>query len=339
MTKIVFDVNRSLKECPPDYYPDGVRFIKRIVKRRDTINSDPTLQARANVYELDNQASIKGSYVTHGFLYTERPQVISLGSVKGLEHDLVDGFNRDTVQDDLGWETAIYDVVEFDTPLRKRSYKYVANHEYAPSASNTDKDLLKGLELAVKFGELDRKDNKGITDYILVVAADKTKEYRKDLFKKFRKRVSEHATMRPLDTKKANELDAELEIPHQGAKNPYDKIGYVLKKFSPGNWWNGMEHLTKDKTQHKEVLIYGFIESPAPNTLKADREEFVKNFNRMKLGVEKCLGHYGAELNGNFPFKFIGFLPQDITETPKHEGGKKEIGIVDVDGDPVSKNY
>lgn len=339
MTKIIYDVEKSLKECPPNFYPPQVKFKKRIVVRRSLVDWDEGLQYRANVYETDNQAEIRGSYETFGFITTERPQCVTASTHSSFEYEGVCGFNRNAAQVTLGWETAIYDVLEFDSPIVKRAYGYQSNHIKAPRSANTDKDLLKGILKAVEERELDRTDDKAIKHFIEKIAEDKTREYRKLLFKKFRSNVSPHSTMRPLCSLKANELAEELKIPNHGLKNNFDQIGYVLKKFTPGNWWNGMEHLTKEGSQHKEVLVFGFVEDPAPNTLKAKRVSFKNNFNYVKAGVEKCLGFYDTSLNGNFPFRLVGFLPQDLTKTPERGGNIKESGIVDVDGKPVLKIY
>ena len=339
MTKIVFDVNKSLEDCPPSFYPKGVHHKKRIVINRSKINCDRTLQSREDIYELENQSLIRQSYETFGFITENPPQCITESPLDGFEYDLICGFNRNAAQDSLGWETAIYDVLEFDTPLIKRAYCYQSNHIPAPRAANTQVDLLKGLDEAVKASELDRADDTAIKNFIELIAGDKPDPFRKILFKKFRARVSPHKTMQPLDSTKANELAEQLQIPHRGLKNNYGKIGFVVKKFHPFDWWNGMEYITNPNTDYNEVLVYGYVEAPDPSRLKAQRVKVLKSFEYVRNGVSKCLGHYGTELNGNFPFKFIGFLPQDMTPLPLLQGREKEIGLVDVDGDPVSKNY
>ena len=70
-TSIKFDVQRSLKESPPNY-PKGVNFKRRIVTNRN--NLIRKFQPRNLQLQISNVTPIVNSYNINGVLYNEPPK-------------------------------------------------------------------------------------------------------------------------------------------------------------------------------------------------------------------------------------------------------------------------
>ena len=111
-----FNKERSLELSPPNY-PKGVRWIKRIVVRRDNIDWSVQYQPKAGIYDKKNVAKLRISYAEHGFLENEPVQIVTPSVTSAKEFEGIGGFQRNSAQDGLGWLFTIVDVVEFDSAL------------------------------------------------------------------------------------------------------------------------------------------------------------------------------------------------------------------------------
>jgi len=151
-----FNKERSLELFPPNY-PKGVRWVKRIIIRRDSVDWSMKYQPKAGIYDKKNVAKLRLSYAEHGFLYDEPLQIVTPSTTSEKEFEGVGGFQRNSAQDILEWEFIIVDVVEFDSALERRIFSFETNHIFAPRFGNTKVDIAIGLEEAIKAGEVDQK--------------------------------------------------------------------------------------------------------------------------------------------------------------------------------------
>ncbi len=351
-TNVFLDVDRSLEMCPPDYYPEGVVFEKRIRMRRDKINWAAILQYRQNINELGNVSRIKTSFTIGGYNYECRPQVVCEPNIfeDTYEVDGHQGFNRNAAQSDLNWTHTIVDKIKFvdvddwygDGPMSaeqvKLEYGYISNHNYSPSADNTKTDIIKGVKTAIDKKLFSRADDDKIKGCINRIAKDKSQKDKDSIFKTFRDKVSPFATMHPLDGYTADKLAKQLGLPYGGTKNENTtKLGYCRAKGSLPSFLVLAAKLSIENN-NTTVFCYGFIKSPNPTTLQSSRISYLEEFNNNTELYYKILAQ-GAGISldearflDNCPYVFGGFLPQDITTLS--DGHYKEEGLVDQFGNP-----
>jgi hypothetical protein len=333
-----FDIERSLRENPPSY-PDGVNFKKRIVTNRENLTRNK--QARLLLTRPENVAKIRQSYEVNGFLYDQPVQVVEDNKKDSRKKDILGGYNRDAAQEELNWETTIVDVVEFDSPRARREFIYIDNHILNPRTGNTRDDILKGLSDGIAEGSIDISDDADIKSFISVAAGDMTEEQQENIFNSFRKEHSPFQSMRPFIARTAAAWLKENGYQHQGVKNRnVDGIAYARPTgFSKGAFWDGLE-LSRKKSvdRYTSVTIYGYIESPKPSQLQADRKAWLKEFSKMNSKVKEICQYAMTldtqEVNEKVisVFKFGGFLPQNIGLNS--HGQVEETGLVDEFGNP-----
>ena len=338
MPMILLDVERSLKESPPNY-PKGVNFKKRIVTNRNNLIRD--YQPRNLKKVLDNIMNIKKSYEIE-FLYSEPVKVGELNENDKKKTNLLSGYNRDKAEKKLSWGSTLIDIVEFDSPLRRRQFIYEENIVKAPRSGNTKADLAKGAKDAIVAEEIDNTDA-AILDFLDVVAADKNERDKKAILKKTRALISPYKNMTPYDGPSANEKAAELGIPYGGLKNKNANgvIGYVIAGGNSKSVFSDATDLARKHGvgRYARIEIYGYIDNPEPSTLQGNRKEFLENFKwfERKL-IENISYSTGISLDNKIwkdfksPFVFCGSLPQsgEVNEF----GNLVETGLVDEYGNP-----
>ena len=331
-----FNKERSLELSPPNY-PKGVRLIKRIIVRRNSIDWSVRYQPKAGIYDRKNVAKLRLSYSEHGFLYDEPVQVVTPSTTSDKEFEGIGGFQRNSAQHGLGWEFTIVDVVEFDSALERRIFSYETNHIFAPRIGNTKIDIAKGLEEAIKAGEVDQTEDDEVRYFINRTAADLSESERKTLFTNARKKFGKFVNLKPLDGNLANGLAKTLGLQYSGVRNKnVDGIAYVKEHGdSKTLYFDGLK--ISLKYGGKKVTVYGYVADPTPEKLAGDRAAWLEKFNNL------IDFHYqvGSQTSGNdiattrlsawCPFVFGGFLPQDITPVGS-DNTPKETGLVDENG-------
>ena len=358
-----FDVQKSLEMCKPNYYPEGVVFVKRILIKRSKVNWSMVQQYRANINDLQNRKAIADSLKTFGYIYTSRPQVVYASPVNDSMHEFYghSGFNRDGAMEDIGSDYTIVDVVKFvpvtldDGTIKsaeqvKLEYGYMTNHNFTPSAGNVDNDLIRGLRIAV-LGDpknnvnpiIDRADSKKLKAYLDIIAADKTPQYRTKIYNRFRREHGCFENMRPLSGPIASKWLKVNGYPYQGdggKKTASLGLGYAVSdSVSKTFFWNSLK--LSRQYDNSQVMCYGFISDPNPKTLVADRKTLYKDYCEMIDFYHEIVSfESGVPLdeivkNSNCPFTFGGFIPQNIT--PQEGGAPKENDIVDVNGKHLPK--
>jgi hypothetical protein len=352
--KIAFDLAKSLNECPPTFSKTkGVKHINRLILNRDKVEFGKTSQTyRVDVNLDDNISNLKQSYSANGFIYTQKPQVVRKSDKNPKFYTGVSGHNRDEAQESLEWETAIYDIVEFDTPLDELKFAYEDN-QHPPAAGTKPKDILKGLTKA--SGKMvNLKDDKTLTKLIAILAADKSLSKQKTIFDNFREDNSKYDSIKPYGGESANIKAMELEAPVKGDKN-YDDVlidgkvkykgvnryGYVKE---PGGYktllFDGLR-LWHNEGCSDDINVTGYVKDPTPTNLFEKRSLWMKEFKKMEdFTYDMCSNMTGMSVadiksKGKFPFKFNGFLPQNLSPDITNGGNPVETDIVDIKGKSI----
>ena len=337
MTSIMFDVERSLNESPPDY-PEGVIWKKRIVTNRK--NLVRKFQPRNLTLQISNIAPIRISYEINGVLYNEPVKATEVNEKDSKKLNLLAGYTRDAAEEELSWDATMVDVLEFETPRIRREFKYTSNIIQNPKTGNTNPDIAKGVVDGINEGSI-TNDDVDILTFLDVVAADKSEKQKEAILKLARKLKSPYANMVPFDGPRANAKLKELDYQYAGQKNKdVQGIAYARPTgYSKGVFWDSLELAKKyGGTTFAPVTIYGYIENPKPSELEADRKAWLEEFKKMKDKMV-AIGAYGMNMNigevrdkMKSPFVFGGFLPQDIT--PNSSGKLREEDLVDEYGNP-----
>lgn len=336
-TSIMFDVERSLRESPPNY-PKGITFKKRIITNRNNIIRQ--FQPRNLTLQIDNVAPIRISYEVNGILYDQPVKATEVNSKDSKKLNLLAGYTRDAAEEVLGWDATMVDVLEFDTPRTRREFMYTTNIVKNPRTGNTNPDLAKGVVDAIDNKEVDN-DDVDMRSFIDVIAADKSEKQKKAILKLARKLKSPYANMKPYDGPGANSRLKELGYQYGGQSNKdVEGIAYARPTgYSKGVFWDALEIAKKyGGTTFAPVTIYGYIEHPKPSELEADRKSWLKDFKKMEekmidvvsYGMDMSIGDARKDLK--CPFVFGGFLPQDITTNSSNK--IREIDLVDEFGNP-----
>ena len=340
---IDLDLERSIKECPPQNPPGG-RQIKRIRCRRDLATWPEAQPYRVDVNNQAHVRNLENSYTINHMIYTEPPQVVVVDPDNPKRFIGIIGYQRNKAQENLGWDMAIYDVVEYDTPLAQLEHGFTSNTILTPSAASTIEDIAKGAWLAVER-KLIPNENKDIKAYINRVASDKTSSQKRNIFKKVRNKKSAHDSMRPLDGKSANELAAELEIPYGGdSEESYDLTGQYGFIKEPGGFKTVMHDGLRLWLEYDEpIYVTGYITHPNPATIKSRRITWEKEIVRLNEMIYKISAKVtGMDLDkvkelGNSPFVSNGFLPQIISPDVTKGGAHQETSRVNKDGKSLDK--
>ena len=340
--KINFDVDKSLKLSPPSY-PNGVKFTKRVVLNRNKVKFNKQIQTyRVEVNLTQHINELKDSYVVNGFLHNQKPQVIKVDPTSSKFYIGVSGHNRDQAQEELEWETAIYDIVEFDSPLDELKFAYIDN-QHTPAASSKYDDIVKGLSKAHDSGFTDLTDDNNLKNLISIIAADYTQSQQKTIFTKYRDTKSKYESIQPYDGVKANEKALELGQPIQGdgAYEDVEEYGFVKE---PGGYktllHDGLK-LWLEEDANIPIKVTGYVKNPTPENLETKRNNWIQELDRMKNFIYNvCSALTGIPKEqidqSKYPFVFNGFLPQRISPDIQNGGKPIEEGLVDAKGNPWS---
>tara|TARA_B100001175_G_C19428110_1_gene599721 strand:+ start:133 stop:1185 length:1053 start_codon:yes stop_codon:yes gene_type:complete len=348
--KLELDLARSLELCPPEkiYSKNkGVKFIKRVVLNRNKVKFNKQFQTyRVEVNLRQNITDLKKSYSVFGFLHDKPPQVISVSKTNSKFYDGDVGHNRDEAQEENGIETAIYDIVDYTSPLAKLEFAYQSNH-HAPAAGSKDEDILKGLSKAHDSGWTNLKDDKELKKLISVIAGDTEEKDRIRIFKKYRATKSKYDSIQPYDGTSANAKAETLGLPIKGdysyeqEDNDVSEYGYVK---DPGGYKTLLHDGLKTwlaNDANIEINVTGYVHNPTPENLKDKRVSYINELVSMKnFLINVCHEMTGVEKNeikklNKYPFKFKGFLPQNITPDVTNGGLAVEGGLVDENGKTI----
>jgi len=332
------DIEKSLKQSPPSY-PTGVIFIKRIRVKRDRCTWPETQEFRVQGKNIDNISSLKNSYLVNGLLYDEPVQVVEVDPNNKDRFIGIAGYHRNAAQEKIGWDVAIYDVVEFKTPRDRLSFGYTSNH-HRPAQSTDKYDIFKGIKTAIDSDFI--SDNKAdILNLLDIIAADKTLTQRESFYTSYRKEHSMFENLESFGSIKANEKAEELQIPHLGKKGEPETGDYGYIKAPGGHYnviYDGCKLWLEDG---RDIYVTGYITNPNPVKLKERRKtekENIINLSEFLYKVASKLTDVPVEeirAKGKSPFKYNGFLPQVISADPTNGGLPVEIGKVDFDGTPM----
>ena len=358
MTKIMFDVNRSLAECPPEIYYSqlgvdgeplfpGIHHKKRIVlnRNRETgrVIFRPEDQIREEDAGEDRVAVVEGSYSNLGFLYNKIPQAVIVDPNNPKRFLGVVGFGRDEAQENLGWESAIYDVIEYDKPIDLESFKANSNddEDHVPAFPNTKATLIKSVVNAI-----DKKvitdDDDAILAYLKRIARSKPKWHEPILTTIRKEHISRWPTMKALSTARAKKEAIRLNLPFEGNKNKKNSsLGYARKFTSLKNFfWDGMT--VSVKYGLRKVYLSTWVDEPNPQSLPTDRKKIKEEFDKMEGRFNIWVSHYldmpiekvREKREGRFPLIFNGFFAQDEEKQTDDGGVPKEVDLVTENGKP-----
>jgi len=357
MTKILFDIDRSKKECPPDVYYkqlgtdgkplfEGIHCKHRLVLNCSSVTYPAVGQIRPQDAGEDRVETLTGSYKNVGLIYSKIPQAVIQDPDDPKRFIGVVGFGRDEAQKRLGWETAIYDVIEYDKPIDLEAFKVNSNDDddHVPAFTNTKATLIKSVINAI--GKVIKDDDDAILEYLKRIARSKS-HWHKSILSTIRKEhISRWPTMTAFSTARAKEEAVRLGLPYEGDKNKKTtSLGYVRKFTSLKSFfWDGF--ITSIKHNFANVYFSTWVDEPNPKSLPIERKKIKEVFESMEEMLNTWVSHYldmpidevREKSKGRFPLIFNGFTAQDkepLTSNGLKDGGvAKEVDLVDVDGKP-----
>jgi hypothetical protein len=354
MTKIMFDVNKSLAECPPEIYYSqlgtdgeplfpGIRFVKRIVLNRNLVSYRMEDQIRGEDAGEDRTAAVQGSYSNLGFLNSKIPQAIIVDPNDSKRFLGKVGFGRDEAQENLNWETSIYDVIEYNKPIDLEAFTINSNDDldHVPAFPNTKTTILKSVINAIDK-KLVEDDDAAILVYLKRIARSKPQWHGTILSTIRKEHISRWPTMKAFSTARAKKESILLGLPYEGNKNKnITSLGYARKITSLKNFfWDGMT--LSEKYGWKKIYLSTWVDEPNPQSLSTDRKEIKENFDKMEDTFNIWISHYldmpitevRERGEGKFPLIFNGFFAQDKQKQANDGGVPKEVDLVDEDGNP-----
>ena len=334
--QILFDVNRSLKECKPKY-PKGVNHtIRKLIQLKDIVHSEKkgelngkkgaSLNIRVYNHLRANVLKLVDSFQNLGWVYAEPPLVVELG--EDGRYYLKAGFNRLEALTELEQTMVLVDVVTFDTPANEIMFMIQSNECHLPSQDNDDKDYVKALKKLVAQGSCTR-DN---TSYLKVRLKDmtptKSPAQRTAIFNKFRSSLSAFENVVDVDAKVANDILDENGFPSKGFVLDLQQIGFARPNGDFGTKIKQMIDLYD--TYLVPVQIYGYILNVDPSKIADQRSNWMDSFDRTMLWVTQHLNKKYHHI-----FEFRGFIGQITTADPLNVGLPLEDVVVNLDGSPV----
>ena len=344
--KQLFDIELSLKLSPPRY-PKGVRFVKRIVIQRSSVTYSTNHQVRQLNVDQKRIPEIRDSFLVRGWVHSEPVPTVKVDPNNKNRFLGRSGWHRDAAASAAGWDTMIYDVLEFDSPLDERIHMNSTNPAGLPYVPVTKQDLIKQVKEAVANKEIPNEDGE-IKKFISLIASHQTEEYHDNIFANFRKHISHSATLLVYRTQGSGEGTTReyaetFNLPFQGDAfyNKTHRLGYITSETTPKTVLFEAHKLHR---QYKglKVEIYAFIDKPIENPkLNEQRAIFKEKFERFIM--EDCLSiqFEMMQLGYNIPIEeirrvhpvvFMGFLHQDVSPNEHDSGNPLEYGIVDENG-------
>jgi hypothetical protein len=355
--KSLISVEESLKKCPPsEIYKKitGVKFKKRVLLKRGkdgVVNYDELNNPRVYYINVKDVPPIADSFIVNGYLYTEKPPTVKVDPKDPEKFVGLSGWHRDAAADQAGWDTMIYDVLEFDSPLSERIWTGGKSQDHRrPFVKVTLDDIAKQVLEAISKKEIPNEDSK-IKWLISQMASDKTSNSQTRIFKIVRSHVSNSTTVVNYSTKggisSTEEFAKKYNIPYAGDAGWENtkRLGYITGSKTPKTSLYDAKKLSKEY-KGQEVEIYAWIqENPKTGVaLHNQREAWKKKFDEFILedcifirNLAKLCGYEISldDLVKNHPIKFKGFLAQDKTPDPFNGGNPMEIGVVGITGKPV----
>jgi len=354
MTKIMFDVNKSFAECPPDiYYKQlgtdgkplfyGIHHKKRIVLNRSLVTFRKKDQIREADAGEDRVDVVQASYTNVGFLYSKIPQSVIVDPNDPTRFIGVVGFGRNEAQKNLRWETAIYDVIEYDKPIDLEAFKICSNDDldHVPAFPNTKATILRSVVNAI-VNKVIKDDDDAILNYLKRIARSKPNWHKSILSTLRKEHISRWPTMTALSTSRAKEEAVRLGLPYEGDKNKKTtSLGYARKFTTLKNFfWDGFT--TSKEHGFSKVYLTTWVDEPNPKSLPTDRKKIKENFDKMENMFNIWVSNYldmpidkvREKAEGRFPLVFNGFFAQDKEKQTDNGGVPKEIDLVDEDGKP-----
>lgn len=346
--KPYFNVDQSLKLAPPRNQA-GVKFVKRIVIRRDAVTYPDYEQTRVHAVKQPNIVQIRNSLEVNGWIHTQQPPFGYEDPNNKDRYIGISGFNRNAAMSQLEWETMIFDVYAFESPLAKRIAKTKANQHSTPFSVNTNQDLVKQVLLAIKEKEID-SDEKSIRDMIEEIASDKVPKERKSIFESVIMQRGGSDTIRTYHTAKGEystqEVALKLGLPYKGDDHfkMFGKLGYISSMETPKTALYDAKVMSNDYGGAKVSLI-SFIKEPKEQPKiyeqrKKHKETIIQFLRKDAEFIVNMLKHYGVKASiddvlSKYPVVFQGFLPQVITPDTSKGGKPKEETLVDELGNEV----
>jgi hypothetical protein len=346
--KLVLDSAKSLQLCPPKY-PKGVRFIKRIILNRDIVTYPVSNNPREDHVLWSQVPLLKDSFTVNGYQHTVSPPTIKVDPDNKDRFIGLTGYHRDAAATQLGIETMIYDVLEFDSPLDELIHRTVSNQHRLPCLPNTKDDIIKQVQDAVTKKYIPNDDD-SVKELIGRLADDKTEKAKSDIFKSFRLRCQvPGATLQSYHTEggsfSTEEFANTYGIPFGGDKtySTTKKIGYISGINTPKTTLFDAKLMSIEGYNGQDVEIHAWIQKGAKqapgiyNQRKAFKDSFDKFIENDCKTIRSIALRCGFDiplqmLVQNHPVKLKGFLAQDITPDPMNGGNPKEIGVVDING-------
>lgn len=350
--KVHFDVELSKKLCPPK---DPInrsgkkigKWIKRVVMKKNLVSYDINSNPRVHNIKPENVINLRNSFEVNGFILTEYPPGIEVDPNDPNRFVGLSGFNRDAAADQLGWDTMMYDVFEFDSPKARRIFRSSTNHHKTPHTDMTKADIIKEVDLAIRNKEI-TNDETTIRDFVEELAADKTEQVRKTIFKEVLKRNSSSDNIRLYHDSGNGEaslvkLAEDLNLPVKGDKRyaQTKKLGYLISSATQKTTLYDAKKLSKEYNwQNVEFRahIEEAKETPAIYKQREEWEEKYKNFLRVDAEfIQEVMRLCGFKCDidtilTKYPFQFKGFAPQVVTPDPTKGGKPIEETIVDANG-------
>lgn len=353
--KQLFDVEDSKLKCPPEkLYKKGVNFKKRVVLKRGkngVVTYPEQLNPRVLHVMTDKIPELRDSFSVNGFDNINPPPTIKVDPNNPNRFIGLSGYHRDAAAEQVGWDTMIYDIVEFDSPLDERKHRSGTNKHRFPSIPNTQDDIVKQVKEAITCKEIENTDIE-VKKLISELADDKTAAVQKNIFKKFREHVSSSSTIRTYHTQGGSNSTEEFalkhNLPYGGDKNyaSSGKLGYLTGIKTPKTSLFDAKNLSMEYNGANVQICSWIKDNPkeAPAIYK-QREEWKNKFDEfikedcefIKYIAKKC--GYDIPLNKlveNHPVKFKGFMAQDISPNPIDNGNPKEQGLVDMFGNKLA---
>ena len=337
--QIQFDINRSLKACPPNkQHGTGVIHIERKSgKLKDLVtNNHKGVSLQPREKEVENKRADGEVLTFHldGVLYKKEVMVAELRE-DGKE-ELISGYNRrDYLMSNYGDDvTYFYDVVKFETPyyktMWKRRYNSSDDHR-AQGIPNNVGAFLKGLVEAKNGKEFDSTNDDEVRSAIDFMAkGTKSIPQIESILTKFRETNSKEVGIRALNSNMANDDAKKLKLPTKGyVKNLSDpRFGQVGFTRGGGDFTRKIvEYVNHYVNYNEKIKITGFILFAEHDKIKKQRKKWLEDFNKSLEWMRK---HLAKEFHDIIEFQ--GFLAQ-ITTADETQGGKpKERGLVDVNG-------
>lgn len=357
--KINFDVERSLRECPPDhdYYKSlGFKFVKRIVINRKHIVRKDSNQIRVHLVKQSSAVKIKHDFKVNGWLHHKKPIGVSESEEQKGKFELEYGFTRDQAAENLDWDSMIVDVVKPGaSPADIHTGRFLVNdHAGAAHTPNSKEDIVAGIRERVERKLMPDTD-KAIKAWVhQVTKRSHTSEERQKIYKDYRAKKASTGPLRTYHqdkgTNSVEETALEFDLPYNGDANfkKTNKLGYVTRFYSLDRVLPNAKKCLDDYDFTTPVHIIGYIDEPqaAPKLYKQRAnilEGHLDTIEREAKFIDKVIELSGIDSPGKDKIvKAINklicvdgrFLYQHQAPNPDNGGKPYEQGLVDTQGNP-----